>query len=118
MTPRGSLYDYFERALRRPLTALPPEAVWRRDEEGCIAAFRIRVECDRVVEVEYRSTTCATLLALCEHLTDLIPGMTAAEVLAYSSRSLLELHPEIPAARRTRADLVVRALHASCSFAA
>jgi NifU-like protein involved in Fe-S cluster formation len=110
---RGSLHDYFERALRHPPAALPREVLWCRDEDGCIVAFRIRKECDRVVEVEYRSTTCATLLAVCEHLTDLIPGMTVTEALAYSSANLVALHPEIPAGRRARADLAVRALHAS-----
>ena len=77
-----------------------------------MAAFRVRMECDRIVELDYRSSTCATLLALCEHLTELVPGMTAGEALAYSAGNLLELHPEVPAGRRARADLAVRALRA------
>jgi NifU-like protein involved in Fe-S cluster formation len=78
-------------------------------------AFRAHIEDGRIVALEYRATTCATLLGLCEHLTDLIPGMTLAEALAYSARNLLAMHPEIPAGRRVRAQLVIRALRAALS---
>jgi hypothetical protein len=112
MEPTGKVYDYFQRALRRPRSPLAPGTVWRGDEEGCMAGFQIRLERGRIVGVEYRSTTCATLVALCEHLTELTRGMTVAEALNYSPQNLLALHPEIPAGRRARADLAVRALHA------
>jgi NifU-like protein involved in Fe-S cluster formation len=113
-----TIYDYLQRAFQRPPARLPPKAAWRGDAQGNLVAFRARIENGRIVALEYRSTTCATLLALCEHLVELIPGRTAAEALAYSARDLLALHPEIPAGHRARARLAVRALRAALSLVA
>jgi len=114
METSDTLHVYFERALLRTPAALPLHTAWIRDEDGCVAVFRVRFRFGRVAEVDYRATTCATLLGLCEHLSELLPGMTESEVLSFSAGNLLSLHPEIPPGRRVRAELAIRALHAGC----
>jgi len=111
-----TIYEYLQRAFRRPPAPLPPGAAWCHDGDRNLVAFGARLECGRIIALGYRSTTCATLLALCEHLAEMVPGMTSAEALAYSAEDLLALHPEIPAGRRARAYLAVRALHAGLSL--
>jgi NifU-like protein involved in Fe-S cluster formation len=60
--------------------------------------------------VQFRCTTCATMLALCEHLAEMVAGLPASEALQITPQHLLELHNEIPEERRDRAALAVAGL--------
>ncbi|MEO8660712.1 MAG: hypothetical protein ABI693_19740 [Bryobacteraceae bacterium] len=106
----ATVYDYFQQALRRPpSTVVAGPTV--RDAEDNLAVFHVTLKNGRIAGATFRATTCVTLLALCEHLCQIAPGLTTAEAEALNSTSLLALHPEIPPARRNRAELAVRAFH-------
>jgi hypothetical protein len=103
-----TIYDYFERACRRPLAPVAGEPI--RDDEGNCAAFSIGFADGRVATVSYRCTTCATLIALCEHLSELVTGLDAASVLRMKPEVLLVLHPEVPESKRAAAAIALKAL--------
>jgi hypothetical protein len=63
--------------------------------------------------VEYRATTCVTLVALCEQVAELAAGKRLDEATAISPDALLDLHPEIPESRRDRAKLVIQAFRSA-----
>jgi NifU-like protein involved in Fe-S cluster formation len=106
-----TLYDYFGRACRRTLEPVAGEPV--RDEDGNSAAFSVAMADGRVTHVSYRCTSCATLIALCEHLSELATGLDAVSVLNLQPEALVMLHPEIPEAKRPAAALAVEALQSA-----
>jgi NifU-like protein involved in Fe-S cluster formation len=109
-----SVYDYFERALRRDMgdfRSTPGNE--STDVEGNRAVFNLDVDRRRIATARYRCTTCVTLVALCEHLTDLLPGMTLEQARSFTAAELLRLHPEIPPGQRDRAVLAVAAAHSA-----
>lgn len=63
--------------------------------------------------VEYRCTTCATLVACCEALRLAAGGIRPAAALQLTAADLARLVPGIPGARRSRLAIAVRALHAA-----
>ena len=114
----STIYDYFERACRRSLDdvgGVAGETV--RDEDANCAAFRIELRAGRIAEVSYRCTSCTTLIALCEHLSELVTGLDARAVLDMQPETLLELHPEIPEAKRPAAALALKALQCAVTGA-
>ena len=108
------VHFYFGRALRRHPHPLDGEAGEReQDDEGNSAQISLIVSCGVITDVLYRCTTCCTLVALCEHLNELLQGKGLNAVDGYTADALLALHPEIPVSRRGRAELAVRALRAA-----
>jgi hypothetical protein len=103
-----TIYDYFERAYRRSLEPVAGEPV--RDEDGNCVLFSVDLNAGRIAAVRYRCTTCTTLVALCEHLSDLAAGLDIAAVLSMQPETLLVLHPEIPEAKRPTAAFALTAL--------
>ena len=110
-----TVYDYLQRALTRRVdpTMRAPRGplVTSEDDAALSALFAIAVENGRVASANYRCTTCATLVALCEHTAELIRGLPLDAARRLTSDDLLSLHPEIPSARRDRAALAIRAAH-------
>ena len=109
-----NVLDFFHEALaRRRHQGIVPRTALVRDEEGQVAGFRLTVSGGIVQDVEYRATTCATLVGLCEHAAQLVAGNSIGEVARINAGSLLALHSEIPTSRRNRALLVERAITAA-----
>jgi hypothetical protein len=67
--------------------------------------------------VEYRCTTCMTLIALCEHAAEQIRGVTPDRARNLTADEILVFHPEIPSSRRSRANLAIAAIRASLDTA-
>lgn len=110
---RRDVYHYFQQAYRRQL---PPLSSPLRfiNEDGLQAAFAISIcGVGRIERVDYRCTTCVTLVALCEHVAEQLSGATLQEARALDAGQLLKLHPEIPAGRRSRAHLALNAARAA-----
>jgi hypothetical protein len=110
----GDIYDYFQRACFRALESPrgdPGRTIYDRD--GNSAVFWIETARLRVASVQYKCTTCVTLLALCEHLCEILVGKHLSEVEQYTPEDLLSLHPEIPLERQNRADLAIDALRSA-----
>ena len=109
-----SLYDYFSSAIRRPV----PDLIGRsgdtvRSDDGTTAVFFIEIIGERVAIVNYRCSTCVTLIGFCEHLSEMIKGWRVSEVIAFTAADLLALHREVPPERHNRADLAIQALHSA-----
>lgn len=81
-----------------------------QDEDDSRVRFWIRVEAGRVAAIQYSASSCTTLLALCEHLSELTLGRDLTAVAGITAEELLALHPEIAPSKRSRSNLAVRAL--------
>lgn len=109
---RHDVYHYFQQACRRSIAPVEP-LHWVQDDDAK-AGFVLQVgPRGDVVAVEYRCTTCMTLVGLCEHLAELLRGGAVKQVCELSAGELLSRHPEIPPARRARANLAVAAARAA-----
>jgi hypothetical protein len=104
----ATVYDYFQRALRREPAALAIDPVVMEQHS---AAFDLQVRTRDIIDrADYRCTSCVTLMALCQHASELLRGRRLSDAAALIADDLLALHPEIPALHRSRAELVVRAI--------
>jgi hypothetical protein len=112
------IYFYFQRACRRELHELHGVCGARcEDDDGNTAVFAIEAEGVNISRIGYRCTTCCTLVAVCEHLTDLLRGKPLSEAENYSGSDLLELHPEIAPSHRKRAALAAEAVRSAAQAA-
>lgn len=109
-----TINDYFQCAMCKPTppAEIPPDR-YVSSEDGLKAAFALTCCDSRIQRGAYRCTTCATLVALCEHLSELVVDATPADVLRWTPEMLLKLHPEIPESKRDRAALALSALQSS-----
>jgi hypothetical protein len=108
------VYEYFQRALRyhHHRCLIAPEQLVRWCD-GNVAGFKLATEGGFIRRAAYRSTTCATLVGLCEHLSEMLPGMQLECARGIEAGELLRFHPEIPARRHDRAELCIHALRAA-----
>jgi NifU-like protein involved in Fe-S cluster formation len=110
-----TVQDYFERALRRaadPPSGIPGEPCFDRD--GATAQFWISADASgRIAAARYRCTTCMTLVALCEHLAELVEGKTVGAARSRTAERLLSLHREVPPVRQSRASLAISAMQSA-----
>ena len=84
-----STYDYFHRAFRQAVG-------------GNCAIFWQDAP-------QYRCTPCVTLLAFCEHLSELAIGMPVEQAMRHNPDQLLALHPDVPQYKADRATLASEA---------
>ena len=91
---RCDVHYYFQQAFHRPLQ--PNSSPLRFVSDGDVAAaFLVRIEPpDTIGAVEYRCTTCMTLVAVCEHIAEEIRGSTVALARTLTAERILEQHPE------------------------
>jgi hypothetical protein len=81
--------------------------------DGVSAVFYIDTVGERLEIVNYRCSTCVTLVAFCEHLREMIKGTTLSDAMRVTAADLLSLHKEVPAERHGRAALAVQAMHSA-----
>jgi NifU-like protein involved in Fe-S cluster formation len=109
-----STYEYFQRAFRRggfKLIGQPGEMIL--GEDGNCAVFWVDARAGRIASAQYRCTTCATLLALCEHLAELMMGMELTKAYEYDADRLLALHTDVPKSHGDRAKLAMEAFRSA-----
>lgn len=107
---RRSICDYFQHACRRVPAGgggIAGEVVY--GEDGACAQFFLEIDQGGITAATYKCTSCVTLIALCEHVAELVAGGEDR----ITPERLLRLHPEIPPAKRERAALAVAALRAA-----
>jgi hypothetical protein len=110
---RRDVYHYFERSYRRQPQLDSSVLRFVADDE-VQAAFVIRLASpDRIETVQYRCTTCMTLMAMCEHIAEDLQGSTIAQARTLTAERILAQHPEIPPSRRSRAHLAAAAAQAA-----
>ena len=109
---RHDVYYYFQQAFRRKTPPAKPQH-WV-SQDNATAGFRLELgKHGRIEAAEYRCTTCMTLVAMCEHVSEQLRGATLEQALSFSAADLLKRHPEVPPMRRSRAYLAVAAAHAA-----
>ncbi len=69
----AAIHHYVQRAFRRPTARFPLEGAVVCEEDRVCAAFALECRDGHVAAVAYRSSSCATLLALCEYLAKTLP---------------------------------------------
>jgi NifU-like protein involved in Fe-S cluster formation len=109
---RRDVYYYFQKAYRRQLQQTSSFRFLADDDAQ--AAFVIRIAPpDKIAAVEYRCTTCMTLVAVCEHIAEELQGSTLARARTLTAENILQQHPEIPQSRHSRAHLAAAAARAA-----
>jgi hypothetical protein len=117
--PQMTVRDYFDRALQRtrmPRTGDPGELI--EADNRLAARFFIETEGTRIAAADYLATTCVVLLAYCERLRELVRDTELETALRLGTADLVAEFPEVPAARRDRADLVISAFRSAVQTAA
>ena len=105
-----STYDYFHRAFRRGAqTRAGTAGKLVQGAGGNRAIFWLDVAHGRISSAQYRCTTCVTLLAFCEHLSELAIGMPVEQAMRHNPEQLLALHPDVPQYKADRATLASEA---------
>jgi NifU-like protein involved in Fe-S cluster formation len=114
VTARFTVGDLFERGFRRnrasPLSIEGAPAV---DGDGNAARFSIDVAGAKLAAVNFRATTCATLIAYCELIAELVPGMRPEMAEQLAARDLVEGLPGVPKPKHARALLAIEAFRAA-----
>ena len=109
-----STYDYVQRASRRGVQARAGAGGnLILDADGNCAVFWLQAPDGLVATAQYRCTSCATLLAFCEHLSELAVGMPVEQAIEYGSDDLLALHPDVPKYKADRATLASEAFRSA-----
>lgn len=111
-----TVHDYFIEGYRRTgrttLRDFSGTAV--QGSEDLSAAFQLFVREGTVTRVEYRCSSCVTLVALCEHVAQHLVGQPVEIVRALGTELLATWHPEVPRSHQNRSSLVIRAVR--CAF--
>ena len=83
------------------------------DREGNTARFSLAIAGERIVDVNFRASSCATLIAYCEFIAELVPGSRLDIGTALTAADLVAAVPGVPALKRGRAVLAVAAFRAA-----
>jgi NifU-like protein involved in Fe-S cluster formation len=113
-TPRFTVSELFERGYRRNReTPLPLQGEAIVDAEGNSVRFSLVVSGEKVAETRFQATSCTTLIAYCEAVSQLLTGFSADIAGQYSARDLIDALPGVPALKQDRAVLAVAAFRSA-----
>ncbi len=116
--PRRTVSDLFDRGYRRNRKpSLAIEGVELRDANGLIARFSLDIADGFIKAVNFRATTCITLIAYSELLAELAADKKAREAAAIEAADLAAALPDVPLLKRDRALLAVNAFRAALTAA-
>jgi NifU-like protein involved in Fe-S cluster formation len=114
VTRRRTVSELFERGFRRNrATPLPIEGVQLADAEGNAARFSLDVADGKVAGLGFRATTCATLIAYCELIAEIVAGFRLEIARELTAANLVDALPGVPALKRDRAMLAIAAFRAA-----
>ena len=114
VTPRLTVAELFERGFRRNREA--PHAIVGAP---CIGAedntlsFSLDVAEGRIARVGFHASCCATLIAYCEYIAEIAPGLSADLARAFTAQNLIACVPGVPAPKRDRAILAIAGFRAA-----
>lgn len=115
---RRTVSDCFDRGLRRNRTepfAIAGERL--QDASGLSAQFSLQIEDGLIAAARFRVTSCVALVAYAEVLAEEAEKLSLASALAIRPETLIEVLDGVPAFRRDRSALAVRALRSAISAA-
>jgi NifU-like protein involved in Fe-S cluster formation len=117
-TPRLTVSELFERGFRRSRAApLPIEGPVLTDADGNMARFSLDVAGGKIADASFRASSCATLVAYCEFIAEVIPSSRLDVAIDLTPADLIERVPGVPALKRDRAVLAVAAFRAALARA-
>jgi NifU-like protein involved in Fe-S cluster formation len=106
--------ELLERGMRRNRDApLAIEGKDFSDAEGNSVRFSVDVADGKLKAVNFRATSCATLIAYAEYIAEILPGQRVELAGALTPRDLIDALPGVPPLKRERAILTVAAFRAA-----
>jgi NifU-like protein involved in Fe-S cluster formation len=118
VTPRVSVAELFDRGFRRnhaePLSIAGAPCA---DAEGNSARFSLELADGKLAAIGFRATSCATLIAYCELIAEMVPGFSIEIAEGLSARDLIEALAGVPELKRPCAALAVAAFRAALTEA-
>ena len=99
--PRLTISELFERGYRRNRAApLSIEGARHADADGNTARFSLDAADGKIIGVGFRATTCATLIAYCEYIAEVVPGFRL-EIAGADGAQLVDSVPGVPRSSMT-----------------
>ena len=114
VTPRLTVAELFERGFRRSREM--PRSIAGADCTGAddnTASFSLEVADGRIAAVGFRASCCATLIAYCEYIAEIVPGFGLSIARELTATNLVDSVPGVPALKRDRAVLAIAAFRAA-----
>ena len=114
VTPRLTVAELFERGFRRNREA--PRAIAGApctSAEDNTASFSLDVSDGRITGIGFRASCCATLIAYCEYIAEIVPGFQLEIACEMTAANLVDSVPGVPALKRDRAVLAIAAFRAA-----
>ncbi len=116
--PRRTVSDLFDRGYKR--NRLPPfaiEGAALHGENDLSARFSLGLKNGMIESVRFHASTCITLIAYCELLTELAAGKYLRDAVRISEEELAAVLSDVPAMKRDRAPLALNAFRAALAAA-
>jgi NifU-like protein involved in Fe-S cluster formation len=114
VTPRLSVSELFERGFRRNrATPLSIQGATCTDAAGNFARFSLDLDGDRIGNIAFNASSCATLIAYCELIAETLPRMSREIAGALTARELVDALPGVPPLKHERAVLAITAFRAA-----
>jgi hypothetical protein len=114
VTPRLTVGELFERGFRRrrePPLPIRGDACF--DADGNAAHFSLDVADGKIAGVGFGASSCATLIAYCEFIAELVPGFAPDLARGLTAQNVVMALPGVPVLKRERAVLAVTAFRAA-----
>jgi NifU-like protein involved in Fe-S cluster formation len=113
-----SVADLFERGFRRNRAEpLPIEGPSCAGIDGHAVRFSLAIADGRITGAGFRASSCATLIAYCEFVAEIIPGTFLDIARCLTPADLVEAVPGVPALKRDRAILAITGFRAALAAA-
>jgi NifU-like protein involved in Fe-S cluster formation len=108
----------FDRGYRRNrLVPFAFEGAELHDTNDLTARFSLDLADGTIRGTRFRVSTCITLIAYCELLTELAAGKSPRDAARISEAELVAALPDVPAMKRDRAPLAINAFRAALAAA-
>jgi hypothetical protein len=118
VTPRFTVTELFERGFRRSRAApIAIEGQSCTDADGHTAWFSTHIVDRRLAEIQFRASSCATLIAYCECIAETVADAGVDIAQALTAADLVQAVPGVPSLKRGRAVLAITAFRAGLAAA-
>lgn len=116
--PRRTVSDLFDRGYRRNRkSSLAIEGAELSDANGLLARFSLDIADGFIKAVNFRATTCITLIAYSELLAELAAEKKTREAATIEAADLVAALSDVPLLKRDRALLAINAFRAALTAA-
>lgn len=111
---RLSVTACFDRGRQRQrLPELANVGRWIEGREQVGARFSVELTDGILSDIRFRATTCITLVAYCDLLSERCLGLTPVAALNQNAQQLVSALPGVPPGKQDRASVTVTSLHSA-----